>query len=72
MLSGLYFLFRVLSTILAKSQCTHKTTEDLFRPMVIFDDIRLHRFRFYHVMFCLQSQQYIVQQETFENGHTKV
>ena len=31
---------------------------------------RLRTLRLYHVMFCLQSQQYIVQQEIFKNGHT--
>ena len=44
--------------------------EGWFRPRVISDEIRLHRFRQNHVMFCLQSHQYIVKQEFFKNGHT--
>jgi len=31
---------------------------------------RLRTLRLYHVIFCLQSQQYIVKQEFFKNGHT--
>ena len=32
---------------------------------------RMRTLCLYHVMFCLQSQQYIVQQEIIKNGHMK-
>ena len=50
-----------------------QTAEGEYRPRVLFDYIRLHRFRFSfaharlnHVMFCLQSHKYIVQHKTFK------
>ena len=38
-------------------------------PKVVYSN-HLHTLRLYHVMFCLQSQQYIVQHKNFKNGHT--
>ena len=32
---------------------------------------RLRTLRLYHVMFCFQSQQYIVQHKIFKNGHVR-
>ena len=42
-------------------------------PMVSYCTVSafgLRMLRLYHMMFCLQSQQYIIQQEFFKNGHT--
>ena len=49
--------------------------EESFGPRVLSNGIWLHRFRLrtlrlYHVRFCLQSQQYIVQKENYKNGHS--